>query len=401
MKKQLLILVPFLILTIVWTACEDYSTNVDPLIDAVEDYRLSDESQVQFLINGLNTRFATTHDILLVCVELLSDGMFFDSNIPNATYPTFFDIDAGDITYDNNSVDNAATPLNELRFMADDLVRRCNDDITFGNDVTKNEALFWGYFYGGVARHFLASYFGLTKTQGGGVISASQDELGSFIPSADMYALALEKFDAALAVSADPAMDRVINSLKGLIYLALGNKSAASTAFAAGMVEGDAPFQSLHNVISDNYFWQQAGKGRCQVVADFRYQGYIDADPMEAERVKVDTVSGTNGVMYYMQDKYPVQGSPINLMTWQVSALLAGLADPSVALANANAVRASYGIDALEAIAETGLLIELDKEACFEGIRDILQNTYDMWHIDGGWQYLPITQDERNINTNL
>jgi len=401
MKKQLLILVPFLILTIVWTACEDYSTGVDPLIDEVEDYRLSDESQIGFLINGLMTRFSTSHDINLLLVGLLSDEMVFDANAPGASFPTFNDINLGEITYDNNSVDNGATPLNELRFLSDDLIRRINEEIPDANETTKNEGLFWGNFFGGVARHFLASYFGIDKTTGGGVISENQENLGSFIPSADMYALALEKFDAAIAVSADPAMTRVVNSLKGLIYLVLGDNASASAAFEAGMVEGDAPFQSLHSVISDNYFWQQAGRGRIQCVVPARFQGYVDENPQEIARVKVDTLSGVGGDILYYQDKYPVQGSPINLMTWQVSALLAGLADPSLALANANAVRTSHGIDPLETIDQDGMLVELDKEACWEGVRVILQRAFDMWHIEDGWQYLPITQDERNINPNL
>ena len=390
-----------LVLALVWTACEDYSTGVDPLIDAVEDYRLSDESQVEFLVNGVLTRFATAHDVNLLLVGLLSDEMAFDPNVPNATYPTFNDINKGEITYDNNSIDGGSDNLNELRFMADDLVRRATEDITFENEANKNEALFWGNFFGGVARHFLASYFGLDKTEGGGVISESQDNLGSFIPSADMYALALEKFDAAIAYSPDPAMTRVAKSLEGLIYLVLGDNTSAKAAFDEGMADPDDPFQSLHTTISDNYMWQQAGHGRVQCIVPNRFQGYIDDNPQEAARVEVDTLTGTNGVLYYYQNKYPAADSPINLMSWQVSALLAGLADPSVALDNANAVRTSHGIDPLESIDQAGLLVELDKEACWEGLRVILERKFVGWHIDGGWEYLPITQDERNINPNI
>ena len=162
MKKQSIFLIFILSLTIL-LSCEKWSTSVDPLIDRVEDARLTSESQIPFVINGVKTRFASTHDVLMLLSCLLSDEMFFDANVPNATYPSFRDIDVGQITLDNNSVDGAYNALGELRFFADDLVRRVGAIGTFADANLKNEALFWGNFFGGVARYFYATYFGLTE----------------------------------------------------------------------------------------------------------------------------------------------------------------------------------------------------------------------------------------------
>ena len=94
MKKQIALILIFILSSLmIWSSCEDYATSVDPLIDQVEDDRLTNESSVEFLINGLNTRFATTHDVLMLIAGLLSDELLFDPNIPNATFPTFRDID--------------------------------------------------------------------------------------------------------------------------------------------------------------------------------------------------------------------------------------------------------------------------------------------------------------------
>jgi hypothetical protein len=82
----------------IWSSCEDYATNVDPLIDKVDDQLLTSESQVEFLTNGVRTRFASTQDQLMVMVCLLSDEFFFDGNLPGASWPQYSEIDLGDIS---------------------------------------------------------------------------------------------------------------------------------------------------------------------------------------------------------------------------------------------------------------------------------------------------------------
>lgn len=399
MKKQIALILIFILSSLmIWSSCEDYATSVDPLINQVEDDRLTNESSVEFLINGLNTRFATTHDVLMMIAGLLSDELLFDPNIPNATFPTFRDIDLGEITLDNNSVDGPFNGLGELRFFADDMIRRVNE-ITFEDQALKNKALYNANLYGGIARYLYGAYFGLTQEQGGGVIDA-----GPFIPSAEMFDQAIQKFQEALNY-ADDAQKRVINSLLARIYLQEGDFANAQSFAQNGMVDGDAPFQSKHSVQSDNYFWQQAGVGRTQAVAASRFFDYVTADPTEAERVKLDEVMGNNDSLYYRQGKYLTEEVPIDFMSWQENELM--LAECEIrtggsGLARINAVRASHGIAALTAADLEVLYVERDKELCFTGIRPIDQRRFDKWHLGPGtWKYFPITERERNINNNL
>jgi len=404
MKKKYYVLGLLLSVLILMAACEKFSTSIDPLIDRVEDYRLTSENQIDFVINGVHTRFASTLDQLSVIVGLLSDEFFFDSRVPNATFPSFADIDVGDIMYDNNSVDGSFRSLGELRFFADDLIRRVGE-ITFEDEALKNKALFWGNFYGGVARYMYAAFFGLNPSEGGGVINN-----GPFIPSADMYAQAITKLDSALLYAADEYQKRLTNTMIARIYILQNKYADAYAAAKKGLVEGDDSYQALYTQEADNYFWQQAGRGRTQAVLSDRFNAYIQADPNEANRVKIEDVIGTDGTVFKRQAKFPEADSPIDFLTWQENALilaecaLNGQAGDAVALVNS--VRASHGLDALAAVDMNVLIQERDKELMCTGLRLPDQRrwnaTYQTWHLGAGkWMYLPITQDERNINSNF
>lgn len=406
MKKQSLIILFLFALALLISACEDFTSSVDPFIDRVKDEQFDVESQVPFLINGVKARFSTAHDMLVVDAELLSDAMFFDSNLPGATYPTFAEIDDGDIQLDNSSVHNPTMDLGELRFFSDNLVERV-EGIEFDDASLRQKALFTGYLYGGVARYFIAGYFGLNEEEGGGTI-----DNGPFIPSNDMYQLAIEKLQAALQQTTDEAEIRLVNSLIARCYLIPGDYSNAQTLAENGMIEGDAPFQSEHSTESDNYFWQQAGGGRTQAGADDRFKAYIDADPAEANRVLLAEVIGNDdSTVYNRQNKYPVQDSPLPNMTWQENELmLAELAlrsgNAAGGLAHINAVRASHGISDLAAADMLVLIEERDKELSFTGMRVVdqrrLDSEYSTWHLPAGtWRYLPIVERERNINPNI
>jgi tetratricopeptide (TPR) repeat protein len=405
MKKQLISLIIILSMLIAWSSCEDYATGVDPLIDRVEDERLNSEDQIEFVITGVKVQFGFTVDDLLQISDLLSDAMFFDANLPGASYPTYADIDVGEITFDNNSVDGPYNNVGELRFFADDLIRRVGE-VDFTDESLKNEALFWGNLFGGIARYLYAAYFGLTQEQGGGIISI--DEPGPFIPSADMYDLALEKYNAALSYAGDDYLKRVVNSLIARIHLFEGDYANAATFAQNGMVQGDEPFQSLYNMENWNQYYAQAGRGRWQCGADYRFNDYITADPNEANRILIEEVVGNDGTtIYYGQVKYPEQGSPITFISWQENELM--LAETEIragnnagALTRINNVRASHGIDALTAVDLDVLYQERDKELCFTGIRLVDQRRFNKWHLGPGtWKYFPITQSERNINPNI
>jgi len=72
------------------------------------------------------------------------------------------------------------------------------------------------------------------------------------------------------------------------------------------------------------------------------------------------------------------------------------------ALSGVNAVRASHGIGALATIDLNGLITERDKELFVTGIRLADQRRFGIFHLPAGrWQFLPITDDERNNNPNF
>lgn len=397
MKKHSIFLVFSLLLLMLWGACSNFVDEVDPLINQVEDDLLNNEQQIPFLTTGVMVRFATTHDQLVVLADGLSDQFIFDSNVPNATFPTFQDIDKGDITFDNNSIDGMFFDLGELRFFADDLVRRVTAIGTFDDADVQREALFTGHLYGGIARYFFATHMGLNPTEGGGVI-----DNGPFIPSAEMYNLALEKFQEALNYVGSDADTRAVNSMIARTYLYMGNSANALSFAQNGMVDGDNPFVSQHNAESTNYVWQQAGRGRNQYVVDPRFAAYVAADPNEAARIQFEEILGTDGVtIFYRQIKYPNFDTPISFMTWQENELmLAELGDNS--LDRVNAVRASHGLGALSTYDQNVLITERDKELFLTGNRLPDERRFGIFHLPAGsWEFLPLTERERNNNPNL
>src|SRR5574341_297025 len=130
-------------LLLIVVSCKDFAESVDPIIDQVPDEELNRETQVNFLITGVQVRFSTALAQVMTLSSGLSDEFIFDSRVPNATFPTFNDIDQGLITLDNNSVDGAYNPLGELRYFADDLIRR-TESITVSDAALKKRALYTG-----------------------------------------------------------------------------------------------------------------------------------------------------------------------------------------------------------------------------------------------------------------
>ncbi len=66
-------------------------------------------------------------------------------------------------------------------------------------------------------------------------------------------------------------------------------------------------------------------------------------------------------------------------------------------------MRTSHGIGALaETVTRDKLIEECDKELSFTGSRMIDQNRFNIWHLPAGaWHFMPITQRERDANTNF
>ncbi len=384
--------------------CDSFVEDIGTPIDTISDDQLNDASQIPFLINGVLTRFASTYDQAALLSDGLSDAFFFDQRVPNATFPTYQQIDIGQIDLDNNSVDAFYGDIGELRLFADTLLTRM-DNIEGGDQALRDRAMYTAYFYGGVARYFFAVYVGLNPTEGGGVINA-----GPFIPANQMFAQALERLNKALDfVEAGSYEARLTNATIARIHLYQGNFAQARTFAEKGLQAGDDPFVALYSEQASNLWYVQAGVGRTQWVADFRFKQYVDENPQEAARVKIEVIIGNDDppTTFYRQARYPERATPLPFITWQENELILAEVDlrdgnAAGALGRVNAVRASHGIDPMAAVDLDALIVERDKELFTQGARVIDERRFGRWHLGGGtWQYLPITERERNANPNI
>ncbi len=75
MKQLLTLLATVLLLTMVG-ACDSFVEEVDLPIDSIADETLNDESQVNFLITGIQSRFSTSWDRVAVFAGGVSDELF-------------------------------------------------------------------------------------------------------------------------------------------------------------------------------------------------------------------------------------------------------------------------------------------------------------------------------------
>ncbi|MDX1545987.1 MAG: hypothetical protein R3247_03315 [Rhodothermales bacterium] len=405
MNRFLTLCAAFLLLLAV-PACDSFVEDVDDPIDSISDDQLNDESQVPFIIRGVQSRFSTTWDRITVFAGGLSDELIFDTDVPNATFPSFQEMDDGDISFANNSNDGVYNDANELRFFSDNLLARLGE-ITFEDAALKQEAEFTANLYGGIARYLLATYYGLNPREGGGVISEDAENPGPFIPSAQLYEQALAKFNAALPLAPDDYTRRVVHSIIARTHLYAGDVGAAQAAAQAGLVAGDAPFQSLHSVENTNYWYVQAGQGRTQWVVDFRFQDLVENNPEEAARIQLEPIEGNDGTTFYRQALYLDRSSPLTFISWQETALMrAEIAlrnnDTGTALDLINEVRASHSLAPRDAASLDVLIEERERELFTLGARLVDQRRFDRWHLGPDtWQYLPITQSERNANPNF
>lgn len=398
-NKLLLILLPLVFFFV--NACEDYISNVDPVIDLAQDDLLNTEAQMDFLSKGVQQRFATTAGQLACLMELQSDAMIYTSKIATASFPTFEEIDKGIILPDNATVQGVFQAVGQLRKYADDLVSRTGK-VTFTDVNKKNSALFIGNLYGGIARFYMGIAFGLNQNEPGGVIDA-----GPFIPQSALLDQAIAKMTEAVAIQADAYLKKVANSMIAKVYLAKKNYAKAAEFAAKGLISGDKAFEALHNDVWNIYFWGFAGAGRVQIAVNERFNNYIKADPKEVGRIKLGTVKGTDNLTYYYQLKYPDKFNNFPIMTWQENNLM--IAECALrgsgtgnALTLVNAVRTSRSLDPLTAITVAGIMVERDKELFVQGSRLMDQHRTDTWHLTGSeWRYMPIPRNERNANPNL
>jgi len=453
-------LLSFLILAGATTACDSFVSDVEEPIDTVTDGQLNTAEQVPFVITGIYRQFALTSDNAGFLTDLLSDASYFDTDLQDATFPSFREIDVADITTQNNSIDAYYNDLGELRFFSDNLVNRVQNNVEFSSDQQglQDRALYVGHFFGAVARYYYASHIGLNPTEPGGVINS-----GPFISASDMYDQALADLDsastnntsnisgsAAIGTSQD-LRSKYISTFRARIHLFSGEYSDAASAAVNGLAMGDPSLSAQYATNENNGYFFASGPGRSQIAYAERFSNYdgatVYSSPSAAQgadrsNVRVPLYAGAatsdagGGTPFFIQAKYVTRDAPLEFMTWEENALMLaelaavhgqdisgnpfGTTDP---LELINMVRTQYtDVDALPSgttVDQDLILQERDIEFFAEvGFRLVdmrrtgqtfIRQQYDAsageevntGEVPGPWRVLPITDNERNQNPNF
>ena len=103
-------------------ACDSFIDETEPPIDSIGDEQITTESQVPFIVRGIQARFATTYGRLALLSGGLSDELVFDHRAGTATFPTFEEIEKGEVSYSNFDVTEVFNGLGELRLFSDNLL---------------------------------------------------------------------------------------------------------------------------------------------------------------------------------------------------------------------------------------------------------------------------------------
>jgi len=385
------------------TGCSDFVQDIEPPIDEVPD-NLIDESQIPYLIIGLQQQFGQGYGQSAMLADLLSDQCFFDTRVQNATFPTYLNIDQGNPQRDNNSTTAAMLPLGRAYYIATDLINRVNQIGTFQDESLRQQALYNAYLYGGLVRFTWASYYGLGPEEGGGFDEGG----GPFVPSSQLYDRAVALWTEALQYASSDVQRRTLYSLIARAHLYNGKYQQALTAAQQGLQPGDPAFTLRYSTQDNNPWYFGGGRGRTQIVVAERFQTYLQQDPAEAVRIPIERAPSAAGTVFYRQAKYPDRESPMPVITWQENHLMrAELAlrlnnDAQAALALVNEVRASHNLAALSEVNLDVIYEERDKELFVQGQRLIDQRRFNRWHLPAGtWKYLEITERERLSNPNL
>jgi starch-binding outer membrane protein, SusD/RagB family len=418
MKKSIVFI--YLILTMVFTSCQDFVSNIDPLYDRAVDTDLNTQQNVDVFVTGLQDQLAYTIDDLTCDADGLSDELLYDMRNPQATFSSFQNDDNGTPLDAEEAVVHFR--LNhQLRQQADTLIYRILNKITFTDSTIRNRGLYNGYLYASYARYIIAEYTGKDEVTGGSPINMSR-----FIPSNQILADAINMWKTALTYTTSAYDKKVVYSLMARTYLFMGDYTNAAIYAQQGLAKNDAPMLAKYNATNDNYWRWNAGSTRAQWSVDPRFKAYLTADPTESARIPIVQKTGTGGFIFYVQMKYVlnadnVSEAPIEIIDWQENNLMkaelvvrGAMAGDARALINE--VRASR-IDAttklpVSQLASTvtitlsspvtatsySIYVERDKELFLRGNRLIDQRRFGLFHLPGRWQYYPISSAEKARN---
>jgi hypothetical protein len=389
--------------------CRDFVQNIEAPIDSINDDQLDQVSELPFLINGVKVQYASAISQISVLSGGLSDELEFSLDIRGATFPTYDELESGQVNLNNTSVDNALVAVGQLRILADTLITRVArldslNRFVASDSTLKNQALFTGYFYGGIARFLFGAYFGLEPTRGGMALYG-----GPFLSSDTMFQRAVERFKTADKYCANTEY-RLNQAFLCKTLLIAGRYKEAYDVAGNTLIDADKPFQLKYSTELANFWYNNAGKGRMQWALASRFQGYTDKEINDTNRIKFETVNGLSGTKRWLRQLlYPTISAPMTVMSWQECYLMYAELILRVAPSryqdaqdNFNFVRDSRFLPNATDINLDSIYVERDKELNCTGNRLLDQRRFKRWHLPAGtWQYLPITVSERSRNPNL
>lgn len=389
--------------------CRDFVQNIEAPIDSINDDQLDQVSELPFLINGVKVQYASAISQLSVLSGGLSDELEFSLDIRGATFPTYDELESGQVNLNNTSVDNALVAVGQLRILADTLITRVArldslNRFVASDSTLKNQALFTGYFYGGIARFLFGAYFGLEPTRGGMALYG-----GPFLSSDTMFQRAVERFKTADKYCANTEY-RLNQAFLCKTLLIAGRYKEAYDVAGNTLIDADKPFQLKYSTELANFWYNNAGKGRMQWALASRFQEYTDKEINDTNRIKFETVNGLSGTKRWLRQLlYPTISAPMTVMSWQECYLMYAELILRVAPSryqdaqdNFNFVRDSRFLPNATDINLDSIYVERDKELNCTGNRLLDQRRFKRWHLPAGtWQYLPITVSERSRNPNL
>lgn len=418
MNKFKLYMLSFLMLFSL--ACEEFVTDVDPLIDRVTNESLESEEQLEWQLGGIEIQANDAVDHLFVMADLMSDALYYDeSRLSGSTWTDGY----GYLEYGTPLDDNRPSTTNYkmialLRFTAEGVLDRVENKIQFSDTQEsrnlKARAIFKASFYIGYSKYLLGSYFGIEKNNFGGTIN-----LSAFIPRAELYDMAVADFNKSLEAiqnleNSDEEKNyniRLINSFLARMALIEGDYSAAESYANKGLLQGDDALLAKYDSKLECSYLDAAYYGSSNVgfgLADKFVDDYVSNDPEELKRISYDQFDGIDGNKFYRQNKYNDNNGAnveITLMSWQEVALIkaesairsGGNGDELV-----NLVRASHGMSStVNNLNLEGLLVEREKELLLTGIRLLDQVRTGTYHNSGKWECFPIPLEETSQNNNF
>jgi len=303
--KRLSALALTLILSVAFTACDSFVSNVDQPKDAAGSEQFNDPAEAEFLITGVESQWADTHSGVTDLADGLSDEFRFGIN-GDATFPTFAQLDAGILADDNNSITGALADLQEYRYLADDLLRRLEEEDAFdpsdpSASASEEEIRLAANLHGANARYYLATYFGHPDDprRGGATIDTS-----AFIPSPQLYQQAEDKYANALTQAEaleNGLRQRQIQSARARAALYAGTHDfqdsggfqgesalqAAAQYAQEGLDQGES-WDVAYDLNTGNDYHFQAGAGRLQLaVQDGNLNQLATRSPSPRESYRV------------------------------------------------------------------------------------------------------------------